>query len=447
MKDTGIIVDLKGATPFYTEKQFAGAATDALAAFDTLVSGKGRGSEYLGWLNLPSKMDRSLLSQIISVAESWREKADVVIVIGIGGSYLGAKAAIEALSHSFGIKKGEKKYPDVVFAGQNLSGEYMADLMDLISEKESASVVISKSGTTTEPAIAFRIIKDFYETRYGKAEATNRIVAVTDSKAGALKSLSLTEGYRTFIIPDDVGGRYSVLTPVGLLPFAIAGFDIEALIDGAVGMEQICNTRTVENPAIRYASVRNLLYNNGVKIEILVNFHPKLTYFSEWWKQLFGESEGKEGRGLFPASVNFTSDLHSMGQYIQDGERILFETVLSVRESSRDIAVNKDDRDLDGLNFIAGRTVEECNKMAELGTRIAHIDGGVPNVLISVEKLNEYNLGSLFYFFEFACGISAYMLGINPFDQPGVEDYKRNMFALLGKPGYDELAQKLKERF
>jgi len=318
--------------------------------------------------------------------------------------------------------------------------------MDLLEKRESATIVISKSGTTTEPAVAFRIIKEHYEKKYGKTGTAKRVVAVTDSSKGALKSLSDTEGYKTFVIPDDVGGRYSVLTPVGLLPIAVAGFNIREMIAGAGRMETLCKKGGADNPVIRYAAVRNLLYGNGKKIEILVNYNPKLAYFSEWWKQLFGESEGKEGKGIFPASVNFTTDLHSMGQYIQDGERILFETVLSIGDADRDFEISANEDNLDGLNFLSGKSVEQCNKMAEIGTRLAHIDGGVPNIAITVERLNEFYLGSLFYFFEFACGISAYMLEINPFDQQGVEDYKKNMFALLDKPGFEQLAEKLRRR-
>ena len=446
MIENVIQIDLKGAKPFYTDKEYAESVTDALSSFDTLLSSNGRGAEFTGWLNIPSQTDKNLINEIEKLAFEWKMIAEVVVVIGIGGSYLGAKAAIESLSHSFGLHLGNNDRPAIVFAGQNLSGEYMSELMDLLQKRESAAIVISKSGTTTEPAVAFRIIKEHYENKYGKNGATTRIVAVTDSSKGALKSLSDSEGYRTFVIPDNVGGRFSVLTPVGLLPIAVAGFNIREMLDGACRMEKLCKERGSDNPAIRYAAVRNLLYGNGKRIEILVNYNPKLAYFSEWWKQLFGESEGKEGKGIFPASVNFTTDLHSMGQYIQDGERILFETVLRIDNSERDYVLKSNEDNLDGLNFIAGKTVEQCNKMAELGTRLAHIDGGVPNIAIAIEKLDEFNLGSLFYFFEFACGISAYMLDINPFDQPGVEDYKKNMFALLDKPGYEELASKLKKR-
>jgi glucose-6-phosphate isomerase len=446
MLENVIQIDLKGAKPFFTDKEYAESVTDALSSFDTLLSGKGRGAEFTGWLNLPSQTDIKLINEIEIIASEWKKIAEVVVVIGIGGSYLGAKAAIESLSNSFGLQLGNREWPTIVFAGQNLSGEYISELMDLLEKRESATIVISKSGTTTEPAVAFRIIKEHYEKKYGKTDTAKRVVAVTDSSKGALKSLSDTEGYKTFVIPDDVGGRYSVLTPVGLLPIAVAGFNIRELIAGAVRMETFCKKGGADNPVIRYAAVRNLLYGNGKKIEILVNYNPKLAYFSEWWKQLFGESEGKEGKGIFPASVNFTTDLHSMGQYIQDGERIIFETVLSIADTDRDFEINANKDNLDGLNFLSGKSVEQCNKMAEIGTRLAHIDGGVPNIAITVERLNEFNLGSLFYFFEFACGISAYMLDINPFDQQGVEDYKKNMFALLDKPGFEQLADKLRRR-
>ena len=368
-------------------------------------------------------------------------------MIGIGGSYLGAKCAIEALSHSFAKQlSGKKDAPEIVFAGHNLSEEYICELMDLMKERNTAAVVISKSGTTTEPAVAFRLIKQYIETTYGKEEASERIVAVTDAKRGALKSLSTQEGYKTFVIEDNVGGRFSVLTPVGILPIVLAGFDMRAMMRGAEEMEKACAERSAENPAIEYAAMRNLLYDNGKKVEILVSYNPKLQYLGEWWKQLYGESEGKDGKGIFPASVSFTTDLHSMGQYIQDGERMLMETVVTVEKSSRSMTIADDPQNLDGLNFLSGKHIEECNAMAELGTKLAHIDGGVPQLSISIEKIDEFNLGGLFYFFEKACGISGYILDVNPFNQPGVEAYKKNMFALLGKPGYEEQAKALQER-
>ncbi len=417
----------------------------AVEALELLESRNGLGNDFLGWLDLPEQTPESIISECEQVAENWKKKGvRVVVVIGIGGSYLGAKCAIEALSHSFSADVEPQKCR-VVFAGYNLSQEYHSELLDFIADKSVACVVISKSGTTTEPAVAFRIIKEHIENRYGKEEAAQRIVAVTDSSRGALKTLSDGEGYKTFVIPDNVGGRFSVLTPVGLLPILLAGFDIRKMLKGAADMARVSAERSYENPAVLYAAARNELYEQGKKIEILVNYAPKLQYVGEWWKQLYGESEGKDGKGIFPASVNFTTDLHSMGQYIQDGERILFETVLSVANASRELKINNDSSDLDGLNFLAGTDMEHCNKMAELGTRIAHIDGGVPNLRIEIDRIDEYNLGELFFFFEKACGVSAYMLGVNPFDQPGVEAYKKNMFALLDKPGYEEESKKIRE--
>ncbi|MBR2947360.1 MAG: glucose-6-phosphate isomerase [Bacteroidales bacterium] len=417
----------------------------AVEALELLESKNGLGNDFLGWLDLPEQTPESIISECEQVAENWKKKGvRVVVVIGIGGSYLGAKCAIEALSHSFSADVEPQKCR-VVFAGYNLSQEYHSELLDFIADKSVACVVISKSGTTTEPAVAFRIIKEHIENRYGKEEAAQRIVAVTDSSRGALKTLSDGEGYKTFVIPDNVGGRFSVLTPVGLLPILLAGFDIRKMLKGAADMARVSAERSYENPAVLYAAARNELYEQGKKIEILVNYAPKLQYVGEWWKQLYGESEGKDGKGIFPASVNFTTDLHSMGQYIQDGERILFETVLSVANASRELKINNDSSDLDGLNFLAGTDMEHCNKMAELGTRIAHIDGGVPNLRIEIDRIDEYNLGELFFFFEKACGVSAYMLGVNPFDQPGVEAYKKNMFALLDKPGYEEESKKIRE--
>jgi len=418
----------------------------ALEAFDVLEGRNGKGNDFLGWLDLPEQTPESIIAGCEAVAADWKAKGvKVVVAIGIGGSYLGAKATIEALRHTF----EEDINPDkmrVVFAGHNLSEEYHAELIDFVKDKNIACVVISKSGTTTEPAVAFRVVKDLIEKKYGKAEAAERIVAVTDAARGALKGLATQEGYRTFVIPDDVGGRYSVLTPVGLLPIVLAGYDIRALMKGAADMAVKCRVRSVENPALRYAAARNELYASGKLTEILVNFNPKLQYVGEWWKQLFGESEGKDGKGIFPSSVNFTTDLHSMGQYIQEGERHLFETVISVAKSKRDLVIESDSQNLDGLNFLAGKHLDECNKMAELGTKLAHIDGGVPNLKVEIEQIDEYNLGELFFFFEKACGISAYMIDINPFNQPGVEAYKKNMFALLDKPGYEDASKAIRKR-
>lgn len=445
--DNIVKLNLQATETFVSKNDMEESFEKAFKSFDILVNGSGRGSDSLGWIDLPAKTSDSISYEIENIVERWKKDIEIVVIVGIGGSYLGAKAAIDALSHAFELQLGKSNGPTIVYAGQNLSEEYLSELVDLLKEKSSACVVISKSGTTTEPAVALRIIKQHFEQKYGKDETRKRIVAVTDVARGALKSLTLQEGYSTFVIPDDVGGRYSVLTPVGLLPVALAGFDIRKMLNGARKMEKICSVKSKDNPAIIYAAIRNALYSKGKKIEILVNYNPKLQYFAEWWKQLFGESEGKEGKGIFPASVNFTTDLHSMGQYIQDGERTIFETVISVTKSNRSLTIVNDSQNLDGLNFLSGKPIDECNKMAELGAKIAHIDGGVPNIQIQIPTINEYNLGALFYFFEFACGISAYMIGINPFDQPGVEDYKRNMFALLGKPGYEEKAKDLRNRF
>ena len=437
-------IDLSGCKSF--EDKRAQYVNKALEAYDILESASGAGNDFLGWNHLPSEMPASLIESCRKVADSWREKkVDLVVAVGIGGSYLGAKAAISALSHNFSVNI-DKEPVQVVFAGNTLSEDYMADLLDLMKIRNVAAVVISKSGTTTEPAVAFRIIKNYIEDKYGKKEAAERIVAVTDKARGALKTLSDSEGYKSFVIEDNIGGRYSVLTPVGLIPIAAAGFDIEALVKGARDMEELCTRRSADNPAILYAAARNYLYDEGKKVELLVNYNPKLVYFSEWWKQLFGESEGKEGKGLFPASVSYTTDLHSMGQFVQEGERVMFETVVSVREPARKVEIPSDADNLDGLNYLAGKRIEYCNEKAMLGTRLAHIDGGVPQILIETETLDAYHLGGLFYFFEKACGISGYVLGINPFNQPGVEAYKKNMFALLGKPGYSDLAAELAKR-
>jgi glucose-6-phosphate isomerase len=408
----------------------------------------GKGNDFLGWVNLPSSITEGEFADIESTAARLKaKKIDVLVVIGIGGSYLGAKAVIDALSDSFAPMKPSAN-PLVVFAGQNISEDYLYELRELLKAKDYALVVISKSGTTTEPAIAFRLLKKDIEEKYGKAEAVSRIIAVTDASKGALRKLATSEGYKTFVIPDDVGGRYSVLTPVGLIAISAAGFDIRSLVAGAVNMENQTapEVKFPENLAALYAAIRNELYRNGYIAEIMVNYNPKLHFFAEWWKQLYGESEGKEGKGIFPASVDFTSDLHSMGQYIQEGERKLFETVISVDAPDRSIEIPVDPDNLDGLNFLAGKRVDEVNKMAELGTAIAHVDGGVPNLLISIPRLNEYYLGQLIYFFEKACGISGYTLGVNPFDQPGVEAYKKNMFALLEKPGFEEETKAIKAR-
>ena len=420
----------------------------AQAANSLLHSGKGAGNDFLGWVHLPSSITDSEIAAINAAAAKLRAKADVVICIGIGGSYLGAKAVLEAMSDPFKLLHKEQKNPTVLFAGQNISEDYTAELLDAVKEHSIAAIVISKSGTTTEPAIAFRLIKAEIEKRYGKAEAAERIVAVTDKARGALKTLATQEGYPTFVIPDDVGGRYSVLTPVGLLPLAVAGVDIAALVRGAQEMEKATaeGVPFAENPSAIYATVRNALYASGKKIEILGSYEPKLQYINEWWKQLYGESEGKQGKGIFPASVTLTADLHSMGQYIQEGERTLFETIISVARPASKVVIEADSENLDGLNYLAGKRISEVNRMAELGVQLAHVDGGVPNLRVEIPEISEEVIGSLLYFFEKACGISGYLLGVNPFDQPGVEAYKKNMFALLEKPGYEVATKAIKAR-
>ncbi len=405
-------------------------------AIEKLDKGTGAGNDFLGWVKLPSETSDALLNEINEAAKTFAG-CEYVVAIGIGGSYLGAKAVISALSDSFAEYKTAKG-PRVLFAGQNIGEDYTYELVDLLKGKKFGIIVISKSGTTTEPAIAFRILKELLESQEGKAGAAKLIVAITDEKKGALRKLATEEGYKTFVIADNIGGRFSVLTPVGLLPIAVAGYDIKALVEGACAMQVATVEAGEENIAVKYATTRNALYQAGKKIEILVNYNPKLHYFAEWWKQLYGESEGKDKKGIFPASVDFTTDLHSMGQWIQDGERTIFETVITVEEQNHKMEIPADEANLDGLNYIAGKRIDEVNKMAELGTRIAHVDGGVPNMIITLPRLDEKCLGELIYFFEIACGISGYILDVNPFNQPGVEDYKRNMFALLNKPGYEE---------
>ena len=433
----------KAAVTVSDQLRAAAEASNAL-----LANGQGAGNDFLGWVSLPSSIDAEQLAAVNEVANRLREKAEVIVCIGIGGSYLGAKAVLEAMSNSFALLKRDRKEPIVLFAGQNISEDYTYELLDAVKDRELAVVVISKSGTTTEPAIAFRILKAELERRYGKAEAAERIVAVTDKARGALKTLATQEGYSTFIIPDDVGGRFSVLTPVGLLPLAAAGIDIEALVRGAQDMQKATDESVPyeQNIAAQYAAVRNALYADGKKIEILASYEPKLQYIAEWWKQLYGESEGKEGKGIFPASVTLTADLHSMGQYIQEGERMLMETVISVAKPDHSITIESDEENLDGLNFLAGKRISEVNRMAELGVQLAHTDGGVPNIRIELPAIDAYHIGALLYFFERACGISGYILGVNPFNQPGVEAYKKNMFALLGKPGYENMKAELEAR-
>ncbi len=409
------------------------AGKDGLAK---LINGTGAGNDYLGWVTLPQETSSALLDDINATAASLRENCEAVVAIGIGGSYLGAKAVIEAMQSNFAAYEPAKGCR-VFFAGQNIGEDYLAELQAYLSDKKFGIIVISKSGTTTEPAIAFRILREQLEKQLGREEACKRIVAVTDAARGALRTLADTEGYKTYVIPDNVGGRFSVLTPVGLLPIAVAGYDIHALVEGAAAMAKATLDGDC-NMALTYAMTRNALYRAGKKIEILVNYNPKLHFFAELWKQLYGESEGKDHKGIFPASVDFTTDLHSMGQWIQDGERTIFETVLSVAKSDNEVRIPVDEANLDGLNYIAGKRIDEVNKMADLGTRLAHVDGGVPNLQVVLPEISENVLGQLIYFFEAACGISGYILDVNPFNQPGVEAYKKNMFALLEKPGYEE---------
>jgi glucose-6-phosphate isomerase len=413
-----------------------------------LVEKAGKGNEFLGWIDLPGRIDESFISRIEGDAKAIREKAEILVVTCIGGSYLGARAIIEALSSPFAAFYTNNKNPVVLYAGHNLSQDYHAGLLDLLDKKEYAIVVISKSGTTTEPALAFRLLKDHIEKKYGSEEAARRVIAITDKTKGALKSLADKQGYKTYTIPDNVGGRFSVLTAVGLLPVAIAGYNIRELIRGANDMRKVCieTSSLLDNPAACYAAIRSSLYRMGHQIELFVNYEPSLHYFAEWWKQLFGESEGKENEGLFPAAVDNTSDLHSMGQYIQEGQRMLFETVIHVQKTKRALTIPFDEANLDGLNFLAGKTLHEVNAMAALGTTLAHIDGEVPNLDILIPEIDERSLGELIYFFEFACGLSGYLLGINPFNQPGVEAYKNNMFALLGKPGFENETEAIRTR-
>lgn len=440
-------IDINHAVYFAGKTNYDNLTPEAVAAIGTIDRRDGAGNDFLGWVNLPSTTPATLLSEINATADRLRANCDYIVVIGIGGSYLGAKAVISALSDLFDdYYVPQPNRPKILFAGQNISEDYLAQLQKLLTGKRFGIIVISKSGTTTEPAIAFRILREQLEQQAGLDKAKDLIVAVTDAHKGALRGMADKEGYQTYVIPDDVGGRFSVLTPVGLLPIACAGFDIEKLIDGAKDMEQTTLRPGPDNPAQVYAQIRNALYRQGKKIEILVNFNPRLHYFSEWWKQLYGESEGKDGKGIFPASVDFTTDLHSMGQWIQDGERTIFETVISVEEPADTLRIPGNAENLDGINFLQDRRVNEVNKQAELGTALAHVDGGVPNIRIAVHSLDEYTLGQLIYFFEKACAISGYILGVNPFNQPGVEAYKKNMFALLGKPGYEKETAELKAR-
>jgi len=444
----GLKLDISNVYPFASEESILGFQEQVLTQLTSLNEKTGAGENFLGWLDLPSNIPEEEINKLEEVAEFLREKAEIIVVVGIGGSYLGAKSIISAMSFNFDKYKAGKKGADVIFAGQNIGEDYLSELIEVLDTHSYAIIVISKSGTTTEPAIAFRILKEHLEEKVGPEEANQRIIAITDKSKGALRELADQVGYRSFIIPDDVGGRYSVLTPVGLLPIACAGYDIREFIKGAVGLKEQTGPDTPfrDNPAALYAAARNALYQNGRFIEILANYNEKLIYFSEWWKQLYGESEGKENKGIFPASVNFTADLHSMGQYIQEGERILFETVISVSNPDRQLYIPEDKGNLDQLNYLAGKRIDEVNKMAELGTLLAHIDGGVPNMRIEIPAINEYHLGELVYFFEIACGISGYLLEVNPFNQPGVEAYKKNMFALLEKPGFEIETRAIKDR-
>ena len=444
-----ISLDFTKAASFLGEGAVEAYEPKAKAALEALENNTCPGNDFLGWLHLPSSITPDFLDEVLAVANTLREKCEVVVVAGIGGSYLGARAVIEALGNSFAWLIQDKKNPQILFAGNNISEDYLAELTDYLKGKRFGVINISKSGTTTETALTFRLLKKQCEAQMGKDVAREVIVAVTDAKRGAARTCADKEGYKSFIIPDNVGGRFSVLTPVGLLPIACAGFDIKALVAGATDMEKATgvNVPFGENIAAQYAAVRNALYNEGgKKIEIMVNYQPKLHFIAEWWKQLYGESEGKDGKGIFPASCDFTTDLHSMGQWIQDGERSIYETVISVETPNRELDFPHDDENLDGLNFLAGKRVDEVNKMAELGTRLAHVDGGVPNIRISVPVLNEYYIGQLIYFFEIGCGISGNILGVNPFNQPGVEAYKKNMFALLNKPGYEAESKAIQER-
>jgi len=441
--------DYSKASGFISQEELANLKTSVLSARDTLVNRSGAGNDFLGWIDLPVDYDKEEFARIQKAAAKIQSDSDVLLVIGIGGSYLGARAAIEFLSHSFynNLPKDKRKTPEIYFVGNSISSKYIKDLKDMLDGKDFSINIISKSGTTTEPAIAFRVFKKMLIEKYGKEEANKRIYATTDKARGALKNLANEEGYESFVVPDDVGGRYSVLTAVGLLPIAVSGADIEKLMAGAAyGRQKALETPYEENSALLYAAVRNILLRKGKMVEIVANYEPSLHYVSEWWKQLYGESEGKDQRGIFPASVDLTTDLHSMGQFIQDGARIMFETVMEVEDSPAEIILEEEEVDTDGMNYLAGKSVDFVNKSAMNGTILAHTDGNVPNVKVVIPEVDEYNLGQLFYFFEFACGVSGYLLGVNPFNQPGVESYKKNMFALLGKPGYEEAREALLKR-
>ena len=444
-----VTFDYSKAAGFISENEVASMKKIALQAKEELLGREGAGNDFLGWIDLPVDYDKDEFARIKEAAKRIQEDSEVLVVIGIGGSYLGARAAIEFLRHSFYniVDKSVRKTPEIYFCGNSISSTYLKDLMDVIGDRDFSINIISKSGTTTEPAIAFRIFKEMLEKRYGKEEAAKRIYATTDKARGALKNLSTEEGYETFVVPDDVGGRFSVLTAVGLLPIAVSGADIDQLMAGAAdARDRALNASYEENDAVLYAAIRNILHRKGKAVEILANYEPSLHYVSEWWKQLYGESEGKDQKGIFPASVDLTTDLHSMGQFIQDGSRIMYETVLNVEESAEEIVIQEEPVDLDGLNYLKGKTVDFVNKSAMNGTMLAHTDGNVPNLVVNIPKQDEFSLGQLFYFFEFACGVSGYILGVNPFNQPGVESYKKNMFALLGKPGFEKEREELLKR-
>ncbi len=437
------------AKNFFREDEISQIKPYVRLAHEVLTEGKGAGNDFLGWVSLPENYDREEFTRIKKAAEKIRKDSEVLVVIGIGGSYLGAKSAIEFLSHTFynGLSKEKRNTPEIYFAGTNMSSVYLQHLIDIIGDRDFSVNVISKSGTTTEPAIAFRVFKKLLEERYGKKEAGKRIYATTDKEKGALKTLSTAEGYETFVVPDNVGGRFSVLTAVGLLPIAAAGIDIDELMKGAkAAMDDFKNPDLEENQVLQYVAVRNILHRKGKNLELMVNYEPRVHYLAEWWKQLFGESEGKDGKGLYPVSADFSTDLHSLGQYIQEGQRLFFETVISIGKPEVEYIIEKDADDLDGLNFLAGKTLDYVNKKATEGVMLAHIDGGVPQLTLDIPEATPYHLGYTFYFFEKACGVSGYLLGVNPFDQPGVEAYKKNMFALLGKPGFEEEGKRLEEK-
>ncbi len=444
-----VTFDYSKAEKFISANEVANMENIVNTAKETLVSKKGAGNDFLGWIDLPVDYDKEEFARIKAAAKKIQSDSDVLLVIGIGGSYLGARAAIEFLGHSFynNLSKEQRKTPEIYYVGNSISSTYIRHLMDIVDGKDFSINMISKSGTTTEPAIAFRVFKKLLEKKYGKEEAAKRIYATTDKAKGSLKNLATEEGYETFVVPDDVGGRFSVLTAVGLLPIAVSGSDIDKLMEGAAsGRELALNEAFADNDALKYAAIRNILHRKGKSVEILANYEPSVHYVSEWWKQLFGESEGKDQKGIFPASVDLTTDLHSMGQFIQDGSRIMFETVINVETPKCSFEIEEEPVDLDGLNYLTGKTVDFINKSAMNGTILAHTDGNVPNLMVTIPEQNEFYLGQLFYFFEFACGVSGYISGVNPFDQPGVESYKKNMFALLGRPGYEKEREELLKR-